>query len=140
MLSLMRHRLMKDARQISSSFRRLRSPWNCRSVGLPRQLAVWALLIALAILPGKAAQTSPFLMRQRPQLQEQPSDPRAKIRSTVELVVAPVTVKDSKGYLVDDIRKDEFRIFEDGVEQQLSLFSVDAFPLSAMVLDRKSVV
>ena len=103
-------------------------------MGLPRQLAVRALLFALAILPGKAAQTSPSPIPQQPQVQEQPYDPRAKIRSTVELVVAPVTVKDSKGNLVDDIRKDEFRIFEDGVEQQLSLFSADAFPLSAVVL------
>ncbi len=46
----------------------------------------------------------------------------------------PVTVKDSSGNLVADLRKDEFRIFEDGVEQQTSLFSTDAFPLSALVL------
>ena len=67
-------------------------------------------------------------------MQEEPSDPRAKIRSTVELVVVPVTVKDSKGNLVGDLGRDEFRIFEDGVEQQTSLFSTDAFPLSAVVL------
>jgi Ca-activated chloride channel family protein len=91
------------------------------------------LLLALAVFPAKAAQTNPAATPQQPQGQE-PSDPRAKIRSTVELVVVPVTVKDSKGNLVDDLRKDEFRIFEDGVEQQLSLFSADAFPLSAVVL------
>ena len=130
----MRHRPMKDARQISSSFRRLRSLWNCRSVSLPRQPGFWVLLIALAGLPAKAAQISPAANPQQPQAQEQPFDPRAEIRSTVELVVVPVTVKDSRGSLVDDVRKDEFRIFEDGVEQQMSLFSTEAFPLSAVVL------
>jgi VWFA-related protein len=50
------------------------------------------------------------------------------------LVVVPVTVKDSKGNLVADLGKDEFRILEDGIEQQISLFSTDAFPLSAVVL------
>ena len=63
-------------------------------------------------------------------------DPRARIRTTVELVVVPVTVKDRAGRLVDDVRRDEFRVFEDGVEQQISLFSVDPFPLSVvLVLD-----
>ena len=33
-----------------------------------------------------------------------------------------------------DVRREEFRVFEDGVEQQVSLFSVEAFPLSAVVL------
>jgi VWFA-related protein len=103
-------------------------------VSLLRQPAVSALLIALTLFLAQAAQISPAAIPQQPQVQEQPSDPRAKIRSTVELVVVPVTVKDSKGNLVDDIRKDEFRIFEDGVEQQISLFSADAFPLSAVVL------
>jgi len=130
----MRHRLMKDARQIWSSFRRLRSLWNCRSVSLSRQPAVSILIIALSVFLAKAAQISPVGTPQQPQVQEQSSDPRARIRSTVELVVVPVTVKDSKGNLVGDLRRDEFRVFEDGVEQQVSLFSTDAFPLSSVVL------
>jgi len=125
---------MKDARQIWSSFRRLRSLWNCRSVSLSRQPAVSILIIALSVFLAKAAQISPVGTPQQPQVQEQSSDPRARIRSTVELVVVPVTVKDSKGNLVGDLRRDEFRVFEDGVEQQVSLFSTDAFPLSSVVL------
>jgi len=35
---------------------------------------------------------------------------------------------------VEDIRQDEFRVFEDGVEQKISLFSVDPFPLSVALL------
>lgn len=64
----------------------------------------------------------------------QPNDPRARIRATVELVVIPVTVKDANGGLVGDLRQDEFRILEDGVEQRISLFSAEAYPLSAVVL------
>ena len=108
-------------------------------MSLPRQpavsaLAVSVLFITLTLSLANAAQIGPAPIPQQPQAQEQPSDPRAKIRSTVELVVVPVTVKDANGNLVDDLRKDEFRIFEDGVEQQTSLFSADAFPLSAVVL------
>ena len=48
--------------------------------------------------------------------------------------MVPVTVKDSNGGLVSDLRQDEFRVLEDGVEQPISLFSVETFPLSAIVL------
>lgn len=97
-----------------------------------RQPAIPLLLLALGAFVVQAAQVSP--PAPQPPTQGQTTDPQGKIRTTVELVVVPVTVKDAKGNLVDDIRKDEFGIFEDGVEQQLSLFSTDAFPLSAMVL------
>lgn len=64
----------------------------------------------------------------------QQDDPHARIRTTVELVVVPVTVKDSSGKLVLDLHQNEFRVLEDGIEQQITLFSVDPFPLSAVVL------
>lgn len=106
-------------------------------MNLSRQHALSALLIALLVLPANGKQTGAAQAPQ-PQAQEQPPDSRAParatIRSTVELVVVPVTVKDSKGNLIDDIRKEEFRLFEDGVEQQVSLFSTEAAPLSALVL------
>jgi VWFA-related protein len=134
----MRHRLRKDARPISSSFRRLAPLGNCRSVNLSRQHALSVLLIALLVFPANGRQTGAAQTPQ-PQVQEQPPearapDERARIRSTVELVVVPVTVKDSKGNLIADLGKEEFRIFEDGVEQQVSLFSTEAAPLSALVL------
>jgi len=64
----------------------------------------------------------------------QSQDPRARIRTTVSLVVVPVTVKNSAGELVTDLQENDFRVFEDGVEQPIALFSEDAFPLSAAIL------
>lgn len=64
----------------------------------------------------------------------QQQDPRFRIRTTVALVVVPVTVKSPAGEAVLDIRRDEFRLFEDKVEQEIDLFSNDPFPLSAVVL------
>jgi VWFA-related protein len=69
---------------------------------------------------------------QAPSLQSQ--DPRARIRTTVSEVIVPVTVKNGAGELVTDLQQRDFRIFEDGVEQRISSFSMDAFPLSAAVL------
>jgi VWFA-related protein len=58
------------------------------------------------------------------------------LRSRTELVPVPVTVKNNRGELVGDLTRDDFRVFEDGKEQSIVLFSTDAFPLSvAIVLD-----
>jgi VWFA-related protein len=82
----------------------------------------------------RAPQQSPSSQSsgQAPSLQSQ--DPRARIRTTVSEVIVPVTVKNGAGELVTDLQQRDFRIFEDGVEQRISSFSMDAFPLSAAVL------
>jgi VWFA-related protein len=63
-----------------------------------------------------------------------PSDTNARIRTRTELVLVPVTVKTKDGKLIEDLRRDDFRVFDDGVEQQIVLFSSDPFPLSAVIL------
>src|SRR5271166_1631118 len=50
------------------------------------------------------------------------------------IVTVPVTVKDRQGRLVPDLHRDEFRIFEDNVEQKIAEFKAEAFPLSMVVL------
>lgn len=50
------------------------------------------------------------------------------------LVVVPVTVKDSDGRLVDGLQKRDFSVYEDNVLQNLRLFTSDPFPLSAAVV------
>jgi VWFA-related protein len=62
------------------------------------------------------------------------SEARAKITVNANLVVLPVTVKDGTGRLVPDLAKDEFRIFEDNVEQRIDVFTTEAFPLSMVIL------
>jgi len=49
-------------------------------------------------------------------------------------VLVPVTVKDKDGHLVGGLEKEDFRVFADGVEQQILLFTSDPFPLSAVVV------
>lgn len=66
---------------------------------------------------------------QQPQQQQPPG-----IRVRVNQVVLPVTVKDGAGRLVPDLRKDEFRVLEDDVEQRIISFSADPTPLSLVLL------
>jgi VWFA-related protein len=56
------------------------------------------------------------------------------IRITTSTVVVPVTVKDRSGNLVPDLRRDEFRVFEDNVEQEVTRLSVETYPLSLVIL------
>src|ERR1700734_1649337 len=56
---------------------------------------------------------------------------------TVNFVQIPFTVKDSKGQQVPGITWRDVRVYENGLRQQLSLFTSDPFPLSvALVIDQ----
>jgi len=106
------------------------APMNCprKLIAAVLALGLWACALAISQAHARPGQGP----AQQPSLKS--DDPRGKIRATVSLVVVPVTVKDGVGELVTDLQQNEFRIFEDGVEQPIALFSVDAFPLSAVVL------
>lgn len=56
------------------------------------------------------------------------------LRTTVNFVVVPVTVKDPNGHLVEGLDKRDFAVFEDGAQQQIRFFTSDPFPLSAAVV------
>lgn len=62
------------------------------------------------------------------------SEAQAKISVNSNLVILPVTVKDRSGNLVPDLHRDEFRVFEDNVEQKIDVFTAEAFPLSLIIL------
>jgi Ca-activated chloride channel family protein len=62
------------------------------------------------------------------------NEARGKIRVNSNLVVLPVTVKDREGNLVPDMEMQDFRVFDDDVEQSIEIFTTEAFPLSLVVL------
>lgn len=62
------------------------------------------------------------------------ADIRFHLRTSVDLVLVPVTVKDREGNLVTDLTREDFRLFENGEEQPIRYFSIDPFPLSAVIL------
>ncbi|HEV3471053.1 MAG TPA: VWA domain-containing protein [Pyrinomonadaceae bacterium] len=56
------------------------------------------------------------------------------VRVNSELVVLNVTVTDREGRYVHKLARSDFRVFEDGSEQPLSLFSVEETPFAAAIL------
>lgn len=58
------------------------------------------------------------------------------IRVSTNLVSVPVRVMDKRGRFIGGLQKDDFKVFEDGAEQELALFSNEHEPFTvALVLD-----
>jgi Ca-activated chloride channel family protein len=56
------------------------------------------------------------------------------VRVNSDLVVLNVTVTDAKGLYVHKLTRPDFKIFEDGQEQRITLFSVEETPFAAAIL------
>jgi len=83
---------------------------------------------------SSAQEISAAQTQQLPQPTTQQSEARTKISVNSDLVVLPVTAKDRHGNLVPDLHREEFRIYDDNVEQSIDVFTAEAFPLSLVVL------
>jgi VWFA-related protein len=57
-----------------------------------------------------------------------------QIKTRVDLVVVPVSVRDSNGRLVAGLKQEDFVVREDGKPQTISNFSADPQPLSAAIV------
>src|SRR5712691_2949115 len=93
------------------------------------------LTVLLTQLGAQAPQqgTTPAAPEQDPQAPPQ-QNRQGRITFSVNQVVVPVTVKDGSGRLVADLRRDEFRIFEDNVEQKIVYFGAEPAPISMVLL------
>ena len=67
-------------------------------------------------------------------VQQAPKDTKGKISVRVNLVSTPVTVRDTKGEMVFTLNQNDFRVFDNGVEQKVSHFDVSGDPLSLVLL------
>lgn len=64
--------------------------------------------------------------------------PDVEFRLDVDLVRLSVTARDARGGIVHDLTRDEFRIREDGIDQEVEHFGHHDAPISAVVLVDKS--
>src|SRR5437879_11857558 len=96
-------------------------------------LMVCGLTVLLAQLGAQAPQprTTPAAPGQNPPALAQENRP-GRITFSVNQVVVPVTVKDGSGRLVAELRRDEFRTFEDAVEQTVVYFGAEPVPVSTV--------
>src|ERR1022692_1058510 len=65
--------------------------------------------------------------------QQDQAPPPTIIRTTVENVLAPVTVYDRKNNYIHGLAADQFRLFDNGKEQDISQVDVQYTPISLVV-------
>jgi len=103
---------------------------------LPAALAIAASLCG--ILPA-AAQVPVSAPPPRPPGAQSPSPQsqgKGGIKVDVNLVVLHTTVLDDRGRFADGLKQEEFRVFEDKVEQKLAVFKREDIPVSfGLVID-----
>ena len=88
-------------------------------------------LAVLAVLLPLFSQTQPPA---KPQTQASPQqEPSVRITTTTNEVIVPVTVTDFKGKFVRDLKKDDFRILDEGKPQRITFFSHDSKQQSIVV-------
>ncbi len=89
--------------------------------------------------PPATGPASPTAPRTQPASAPQEVDESEVVRVDTTLVTLPVSVMDRDGKYSPDIRQDEFRIYEDGVEQQVAYFATVEKPFTvALVLDNST--
>ena len=70
------------------------------------------------------------------QREEKPADDDQTIRAQVEMVSLAVVVTGRNGEYVTDLKKEDFRVYEDGILQDIAAFATVEEPISvALVLD-----
>lgn len=127
---------MLGSRQVQTNLGKFGpNPMNC-----PRKIAFLPVITLLGLLAvplfgqQDAAPAKPAAPQEPQPAEKAQQQGPAPIRVTTSTVVVPVTVKDRSGNLVPDLRKDEFRVFEDNVEQEITRLSVEVYPLSLVIL------
>ena len=92
------------------------------------------LLVMLAL-----GMTSTAFARQREPTHaaaQSTDDDEEVVRVSTSLVTVPVSVSDRQGRFIPDLRRDDFHILEDGVEQEVAFFETADKPFTvALVLD-----
>jgi VWFA-related protein len=98
-------------------------------------LAWLALCGALGLAPARAsAQAPPGALAPRPGAQIQKGAEQNTIHVKVEIVSAPVVVRDAHGEMVVSLDQKDFKIFDNGVEQKIDHFDMGGDPLSIVLV------
>jgi hypothetical protein len=102
------------------------------------QLAI--LILCAAVSPSVPAQSQQPSPTPTPK-QEDEIDPDDVISVNTTEILLPVTVRDRNGVLVSNLTRQDFHVFEDGVEQPLSDLSLRQVPVDvALIVDASSSV
>jgi VWFA-related protein len=103
------------------------------------RLLIAAVLLVLLSAGASFAQAPPGPLPPKPGAKVQPAPPeKAQIKVRVNLVSAPVTVRDRSGEMVMDLEKKDFHVFDNGVEQRVEDYDLGGDPISLVIVAETS--
>jgi VWFA-related protein len=93
---------------------------------------------------GPNSDTGPYAIPKKGEEQPPPPPPERpkkvagmpdySIHVDVPLVTVPVMVTTKDGQFISDLKKDNFRVYEDGTQQQITDFKIEDAPITAVLL------
>ena len=107
--------------------------WSTRSRASKILLSLLILFAAshLGSVPAQTPKPSPTPAAKAEDLEIEPED---IISVNTAEVLLPVTVRDVSGQLIEGLTKNDFRVFEDGVQQTLSDLSLRQVPVDVVLM------
>ncbi len=96
------------------------------------------LLLVIAGSASAQAPAGPIPPRPGAPIQEAPKPSPAQIKARVLLVTTPVTVRDADGRMLHNFDENDFRVFDNSVEQKITHLDVGGDPLSLVILLQNS--
>lgn len=103
---------------------------------MARGLLISLMVAACLLMVGGAAAQSQTSKPLQQALPRSGGDSDYKIAVHVDLVVLHATVTDGKGHLVSNLDQKNFKVYEDNVEQKLSVFKHEDIPVTmGLVID-----
>jgi len=103
-------------------------------MNLASRFLLLAVIGAMASVWPLAAQSPTGPIAPQPGVAVQQPPAQAKIGVSVALVNTPVTVRDSKGEMINTLDSKDFRVTDNGVPQHILHFDMGGDPLSLVVL------
>ena len=96
-----------------------------KTAAFAAQLSLIALLLMALATPG-VPQNPPAASEQRPRkVYPNEQEPEDVLRIDTDLVSVDVTAMDSLGRPIRNLRQEDFKIYSDGVQQQISFFQIE---------------
>ena len=86
------------------------------------------------LLAGGLLTSSSHVAGQAGSGDQQVDEKRYQFRVSVDLISLNVTVTDTRNRFVTDLGRDDFRVFEDGIHQDISVFSQEDLPIRMILL------
>jgi len=107
------------------NYRNVMSSFNDFHVPRKFVFVLLALLLTLSASVHSLAQTDASKQERPRRALPTESDPQDVIKIDTDLVPVDVTVTDAKGRLVRNLKKEDFKLLEDGVERPIASFNVE---------------